>query len=126
MKNGYVALISVLIVGALAVAVTTGVLLLGLAWSQSSFTVEQSYQAMGLADACIEEALQQIADSTPFTGIGTLALGQGTCAYTVTNTGGQSRSVTSQGMVGGVVRKVGVTLNQIRPKIALTSWQEIP
>lgn len=124
--KGYVALVSVLIVGAIGVVVVTGVILLGLSAGRTSFTTQQSFQAKALADACIEEALQQIKDSIPFSGNGTLTLGQGSCAYTVTNNGAQNRSVVSVGTVGTVVRRVNVTLDKISPSINITSWQEIP
>lgn len=123
--RGYVALISVLIVGAIGVVVVTGVILSGLAWSRTSFTQGQSFQAKALADACLEEALQQIKDSIPFSGNGTLTLGQGGCAYTVTNNGAQNRSVVSVGTVGMVIRKVNVTLDKISPSINIVSWQEV-
>lgn len=124
-ERGYVALISVLIVGAIGVVVVTGVILSGLAWSRTSFVQEQSFQAKALADACVEEALQQIKDSIPFAGNGTITLGQGGCAYTVTSNGAQNRSVVSTGTVGTVVRRVGVTLDKIAPSINITSWQEV-
>lgn len=125
-EQGYVALISVLIVGVIAVMVVSGIILLGLSYSRTSFVQEQSFQAKTLADACIEEALQQIKDSIPFAGNGTLTLGQGSCAYTVTNNGAQNRSVVSTGTVETVVRKVNVALDKISPSINITSWQEVP
>ncbi|MFZ2201765.1 MAG: hypothetical protein WAV56_00010 [Microgenomates group bacterium] len=124
--RGYVALVSVLIVGAIGLTAVTGVILLGLSWSRTSLTLQQSFQAKTLADACIEEALQQIKDSIPFSGNGTLTLGQGSCAYTVTNNGAQNRSLVSVGMVGTVIRRVAVTLDKISPSINITSWQEVP
>lgn len=124
--RGYVALISVLIVGAIGVVVVTGVILLGLSWSRTSLTLQQAFQAKTLADACAEDALQQIKDSTPFSGNGTLTLGQGSCAYTVTNNGAQNRSIVSVGVVGAAVRRVAVTLDKISPSINVTSWQEVP
>ncbi len=124
--KGYVALVSVLIVGAMGVIVATGVILLGLSWSRTSFALTQSLQAKTSADACVEEALQRIKDSTPFSGSGTLTLGLGGCTYTVTNNGAQNRSVVSVGTVGTVVRKVSVTLDKISPSINITSWREVP
>lgn len=124
--RGYVALVSVLIVGAIGVAVVTGVILLGLSWSRTSLALEQAFQAKTLADACAEDALQQIKDSIPFSGNGTLTLGQGSCAYTVTNDGAQNRSLVSVGMVGTVIRRVAATLDKISPSINITSWQEVP
>lgn len=124
-QKGYIALITVLVVGAIGTAVAAAIILFGLATSRTSFARVQSNQAMALANACAEEALQQIRDSSPFTGSGNLTLGQGTCAYAVTNLGGQNRSITSSGAVGTVVRKVGILIDKVRPSISITSWQEV-
>ncbi len=116
---------SVLVVGAIGVAITVSLLLLGLGSSRTSFVITQSYQAKALANACVEEALQHIRDSTPFTGNGSLTLGQGTCSYAVTNQGGQNRTVTTSGTVGSVVRKVRIVVSGINPSIVIASWQEV-
>lgn len=124
-KGGFITLISVLVVSAVAVAVTLSLILLGIGSSRTSFAVQQSNQAKALANACAEEALQQIRDSTPFVGSGNLTLGQGTCSYTVTSQGGQNRTITASGTVGTVVRKTKVIINNISPTITVTSWQEV-
>ena len=123
--KGFITLISVLVVGAVGVAITTSLILLGLGSSRTSFAIEQSNQAKGIANACAEEALQQIRDSTPFTGSGNLTLGQGICAYTVTNQGGQNRTITSSGTVGAIIRKVKIIIDKINPTIQIISWQEV-
>ncbi len=124
-NNGYITLVSVLIIGAIGIAIATSMVLLGIGFSRTGFALEQSIQAKGLANACAEEALQQINDSTPFTGIGNLTFGQGTCDYTVTSQGGQNRTITSTGTVDDVVRKVEVVINQINPTINVVYWQEV-
>ncbi len=124
-NNGYVALIAVLTVGAVGTVLVTGVILLGLAWSRTSFTAQQSFQAKTLADACMEDALQNIKNSITFAGNGTLTFGQGSCNYTVTNNGAQNRSIVAKGFVGNLVRKVNVNLDKIAPAINITSWQEV-
>ncbi|MDQ3076038.1 MAG: hypothetical protein M3Q34_02830 [bacterium] len=124
-EKGFVTLISVLVVGAVGTAVTVSLILLGLASSRTSFAIEQSNQAKGLANACIEEALQRIRELTAFTGSGNLSFGQGTCSYTVVNTGGSTRLVTASGSVGTLIRKTSVSVNAINPLILLTSWQEV-
>lgn len=125
-SKGFITLISVLVVGAVGVAITLSVILLGLGSSRTSFALEQSNQAKVLANACAEEALQQIEDSTPFTSTGTsLTLGLGTCTYTVTNDGGQNRTITATGTVGTMIRKSTIIINQISPLITVTSWQEV-
>jgi hypothetical protein len=114
-----------LIVGVVGVAVAVSLLLLGTGASRTSFAQEQSYQAKALADACAEEALQQIRDSAPFTGSGTLTVGQGTCTYTVTSQGGPNRTIISTGTVSTMTRRERVIIDQINPTINVTSWQEL-
>lgn len=125
-SSGYITLLSILVVGAVGIAVTISLVLLGLGSSRTSFAVEQSNQAKGLANACAEEALQQIRDSTPFTGTGNLSFGQGTCTYTVTSQGGSNRTVDATGTAGSILRKVRVIVSTINPSIGISSWQEIP
>lgn len=124
-QRGYIALITVLVTGAIGAAIAVSLLLLGLGSSRTSFSLEQSNQAKALANACAEEALQQIRDSVPFEGTGSLTLGQGTCSYTVTKLTGQNRTIIATGTVGIVVRKVSIALDQITPSINITSWQEV-
>lgn len=124
-RAGFITLISVLVVSAVGVAITLSLILLGVGSSRTSFAGEQSYQAKALANACGEEALQQIKDSNPFTGTGSLTLGQGTCSYTVTSQGGQNRTIIATGTVGTILRKVKIIINNISPSITVTSWQEL-
>jgi hypothetical protein len=124
-RKGFVTLISVLVLGAVGVAISLSLLLLGVGSSRTGFSVEQSSQAKALANACAEEALQQIRDSTPFVGSGGLALGQGTCSYSVTSQGAQNRTVSASGTVGTIGRKVKVIINKINPSIIVVSWQEV-
>lgn len=124
-EKGYVTLLSVLILGAIGTAIAVSLLLLGVSSSRTSFALEQSNQAKALVNTCAEEALQQIRDSTPFTGTGNLTLGQGTCSYTVTSQGGHNRTITSSGTVGTILRKVKILIDTINPSINVTSWQEV-
>ena len=123
--KGFATLVSILLVGTIGLAIATSLLLLGLGASRTSFVQQQSYQAKALADACAEEALQQIRDSLPFTGSGSLTLGQGSCTYTVTSQGAQNRTITASGTVSTMTRRVRIILNQINPTINVTSWQEL-
>lgn len=124
-KRGYVSLLGVLIVGAVALSLTISLLLLGISFSRSSLAMEQSAQARAFAYACVEEALQRIHDSTPFTGSDTLSFTHGTCDYTVTSQGGQNRIITGTGFAGEAVRKIHITLDTINPSIGIVSWQEV-
>lgn len=124
--TGFVTLVAVLLVGVVGISIGLSILLLGLGSSRTSFAIEQSNQAKALANACAEEALEQMRDSTSFSGSGSFSLGQGICTYTVTNLGGQNRIVATFGIVGTMVRKVKVVIDKINPKIHVVSWLEAP
>ncbi|HUQ30264.1 MAG TPA: hypothetical protein VM103_01965 [Candidatus Paceibacterota bacterium] len=125
MNRGYITLMSVLVLGAIGVAIATSLLLMGIDSSRASFIEVQSGQAKGLADACAEEGLEQVRLASGYTGTGGLTLGQGTCVYTVTSQGGQNRIITASGTVGTIIRKVKIILTSITPLLTISSWQEV-
>ena len=124
-KGGYITLLLVIITGAIGLATSISLLLLGVGSSKTSLSLEESNQAKALANACAEAALGQVRSSPAFSGGASLTLGRGSCSYSVTNLGGQNRLINASGTVGQVVRKIKINLNQITPKINLTSWQEV-
>lgn len=123
--QGYIALMAILVVGSAATAIGLTLLLTGADSQRSTLVTQRAAQARSLATACAEEALQQIHDSSSFTGGTTLNLGQGSCTYTVTNTGGSDRSISATGTVGDVVRKLQVYATIGASSISITSWQEV-
>lgn len=123
--QGYIALISILIVGAVGVSIGFSVVLLGLGFSKSSFTLDQSGGAKALVNACAEDALQEIRDFTLYAGTDSLSLGEGSCSFTVIKTGGQNREIEVSGTVGAVTRRAKVVIDAINPQISITSWQEL-
>jgi Flp pilus assembly protein TadG len=124
-KKGYITLMSVLVVGAIGVAVATSLLLLGTSISRTSFAQEQSNNARFLANTCADEALGTIRRNTSFSGYGTITIGTDSCSYNVVNTGGNNRTVTASSTVSTNVRKVKVLVDSVSP-VLITSWQEVP
>lgn len=124
-NDGYIILISVLIVGAIGIAIAVSLLLLGVGSSRTSFVIEQSNQTKALTNACTEEALQQIRNQTSFEGSANLLIGQGNCSYTVTKQTGQNRIITSSSTVGMIIRKTKIIIDKITPTINIVSWQEV-
>ena len=124
-QGGYIALVTVLIVGAVGLSIGLALLLNGPDSQRSVLVFQQSVQARNLANACAEEALQQMHDNTSFTGTNSLSLGQGSCSYTITNTGGSARTIDASGTVGSVVRKSKVYATIGSSSISIASWQEV-
>jgi hypothetical protein len=125
-QSGYVALMAVLIVGAASLAIATALLLTAADSQRATIITQQSAQARNIAAACAEEALQQIHDNTSFTSAGTnMNVTPGSCTYTVTNTGGSNRTITSSATVSGVVRRLQITITIGVSNITINTWQEV-
>lgn len=124
-QSGYVALLSVLILGAVATSVGIALLVSGTDSQRASLVEQQSKQARAAAVACAEEALQTIHDTTTYTGSNNLTLSSSSCSYTVTNNGGASRTILATGTAGNVVKKVQVYVTIGASSISVTSWQEV-
>lgn len=124
-ESGYVALLTVLIVGAAATSIALVLLTSGTNSQRAMLIEKQSKQARALATACTQEALQQIHDNVAYSGTSTLTLGQGGCSYTVTITSGVVRGIVATGTVGGVIKKIQASVTIGASVISITAWQEI-
>jgi len=125
LKGGYSVLIVLVIVGLIAVAISSSLLLLGIDFSKSSLDSYRSYQARHLASACVETALQEIRSSISFSGYGSLNISGNSCGYLVINNGVQNRTVQASSTISNIVKKVRVDITRIRPRITISSWQEV-
>lgn len=124
-SSGFITLMSVIIVSTVGISIGVSILLIGLSSTKTSLVIQQSAQARNLTNACAEEALEKIRTLSSFSGTGSLTFGQGSCAYTVLNLGGQNRQVNASGTVASITRKAKVLIDQINPRIRLVSWQEV-
>jgi microcompartment protein CcmK/EutM len=124
-QEGYIAVLAVIIVGAATMAIALTLLTTGSDAQRSHLITQQSIQARQLAHGCAEEALQKIRESTSFTGTNTITMGAGNCSYTIVSTGASTRTITTTGTVGNVVRKVAVYATINSSSVSVTSWQEV-
>lgn len=124
-QQGYIALITILIISALVLLLGISANLLAISESDMGLGKNQASGAYYLANTCAEEALQQIRDSVPFEGSGNLSVGNGICSYTVTRLVAQERTIIASGTVGTITRRLSIALDKINPDINITSWQEV-
>jgi hypothetical protein len=124
-ESGYIALLAVLIVGAAALAIGIVLLTTSIDSQRNALVTQQSKQARSLAVACGQEALQAIHDNTAYTGTNNVSLGQGSCSYTVANTGGSNRTITVSAVVNSINRKILIYATIGSSNISVTSWQEV-
>ncbi|NTU69563.1 hypothetical protein HGB13_01880 [bacterium] len=124
-NRGYIALISVLSISAVGLAIASALLILGIDSTKTSINTYQGFEAKILAHTCSDLALDQIRANITYTGTSTQNLGNGSCTYIVTNTGGSNREVLSSGAVNNIIRREKVLINQVSPTIGISSWLEV-
>lgn len=125
LNKGYIALISVILIGALGTAIMISVIASGVSASKTDLSLQQSGVGRVLASSCAEEALQKILETGTTSSIGNLTIGSGTCSYIITSQNGQNITINSTGMLGTIVTKIKVILATTTPSIVLSSWKEV-
>ena len=106
----------------------------GVGGNKNALTLEQSKTAHAMADACAEEALEQIKTLATFIGTGNLTIAGNNCTYAVTAGGAGIDNIVNTGTVMNVVRKdnISVSITVTGKGAAQTvtlqtsSWQEVP
>lgn len=124
--NGYISLISVIIVGSVVLLISVSILILGINQSKGGLLAENSAEARALSNACAEKTLMHLKDNANYTGNETITLGNGQCTIeTIENLGGESRIIKTQGTTNNVVNKLQIEISAINPQIIYSSWQEV-
>lgn len=124
--DGFIALVSTLVIAGVVLSVGALVMVLGLSATRTTSTLNQSIQARALANACAERALNQLQQDLSYVGGETVTLGSGSCqVMTVLGSGNINRTIQVKGTVGTVVRKVKIEVMQVNPTVQFSSWREV-
>lgn len=131
-QPGYVALITVLVVGAVFLVVALSLLTTGIYSGKTSLTEGHSVQARSAANACSEIALgaiqANITLSTPYTFSIILDPALNIrCNYTISGTS-PNFTIVSEGRAGqngDIVKRNTIFLNRVGPTLNISSWEEV-
>jgi len=122
-QKGYIALITVLIISAVALAIAATVALLGIGAAQSAVAGSKGENALQLAEGCAEDALLKSQQSGAYNG-GNITRPEGTCVITVNKSGTNWTIIdTSTQIDFNRTVQVSFVRNTGSP-IDLSSWQE--
>lgn len=125
-RPGYVFLISVLIIGAIAVEMAVSLILLGLAAGQSGLALSQSAQAFEYAQTCAERALRELRSDLSFDGGMHVAFTDGSCSLRHTGgSGNGDRILCIEGRSGNAVRRMEIEIVRVYPRVTISSWKEV-
>lgn len=124
-NTGFSTLLIVIMLGGVALSLTL-MLSISSLWSiRGSIDSKKSNIAKSLVNTCAEIALEGIRESNSYAGMSTVLLDGNTCTYTVSNTGGSTRTITVSAAVNDIVRKLYITTDAFNP-LSISLWQEIP
>lgn len=137
-NKGFIGLVTVITVSAVAVLITSATLLRSITESTISLDEEQSARAWAAANGCVEFALTKYASTTgdgwgsytgDYTGEQGLSIGDDTCyilevedANSGTTT---ERTIRASSTVNNFVRKIVVTVSTNTPNLVVDSWSEV-
>lgn len=125
--QGYIALISIIIISALLLLVASFANLFSIGESQMGLEESQSWQAFYLAAACAEEALMSLKEDTNYQGSETLIFDNGTCdIMTIGGSGNEDRTIDVLGRSQNSIRKIKVEVEQVNPEMVIRLWKEVP
>lgn len=125
-QSGYILLITILVIGAIASAILSSLMILGISANQVSFAVLQANQSLANAQACAEYGLMKLRQSPSYAGNEFITIGDDQCEIlSVGGIGNNNRVVCAEGKVGDSVRRLEVVINQVLPQTKIYSWQEV-
>lgn len=125
-RPGYIALISVLILSAIALAVGIGLATHAVSQDQMDVSRDASIRAYAAATACAEHALIALKGSLLYTGNQTLVYSGDSCTIlTVGGAGNLARTVKATSTVSGATRKILIQVEQVNPRMIISSWTDV-
>lgn len=128
-KNGYLLLISILIIGAIASVITASLILLGNSSELTAYSVDESFRARNAAEACADYALLALHNDPTYTGNVTISAftTNVTCSiYPIGGSGNWNRTLCTEAQVGSTVSRLEILIDTLLPQIEVSSWQEVP
>lgn len=126
-RQGYVFLVTVLIIGIVAVLIVSSLLFIATNAARTGLTLETSGRALNFASTCMESALLSLHTDGAYAGNETQTFTYGSCrVLAVGGSGNGQRTICTEGLSGSTTRRLEVTISRIIPSIRVVSWQEVP
>ncbi|MBI1812968.1 hypothetical protein HYR82_04295 [Candidatus Peregrinibacteria bacterium] len=125
-RAGYMFLMSVLFIGAIALSSLLTLMILGWAAEQGGLTYSQSQQALNYARSCAEYALQSLRADSTYAGSGALSFTGGACKiFGIDGAGSENRTICTEGDVATLVKLMRISATKLFPSTYITSFTEL-
>ncbi len=120
--GGYIAIVTVLVIGAIMLSVGMTVILNSINTGQGTLSEIKKESSVGYVESCVEEALMNINRNNTLSG--TVVLPEGSCTVTINSQVGSAWDITVDGTLDGYNKSIRVTA--IRGStVTINSWLEI-
>jgi type II secretory pathway pseudopilin PulG len=117
---------SILIVSGTTLLIAISASLFGISESGMGLQKSQSSRAFYLASLCAEDALMKLKVDLKYLGNETLIVDNGSCTILPVKGGGNyNRVVRTTGTIYNQTRKIEINIEQVDPKMIISSWQEV-
>lgn len=124
-KNGYVALISLILIGAIILAAVLSLTFMSLSQRESMIKRNRSLRNFYLSDACAHEALVKLQKDLNYSGNETIAIDGESCQIqAISGSGNFSRTIIAASQIANQQKKIKVEISQLRPKTIINFWGE--
>lgn len=127
--NGYLLLISILIIGAITSVITASLILLGNSSELTAYSVDESIRARNAAEACAEYALLALHHDPAYTGnetVNDVAPSVSCSIHPIGGSGNWNRTLCTEAQVGSNISRMEIIIDTVLPQTYVSSWQEVP
>ena len=121
-QSGFIALITVLIIFAIALLIGLSVRLLSISEAQMGLKKSQSSQAYFLANLCAEQALMKLKENINYPGNETIEIGGGGCQILPIE---GNWTIKTTANFQNQIKKIKIVVSQVNPQMLISSWQEV-
>lgn len=124
-KNAYIALISVLIISAIALVVSLSASLTSTDQAKIGLKKSLSSESLYFASSCAEEALMRLRENTAYLGNETLTIIPGACQILPIELSGSLRLIKVISSYKNQFRKIKISVDVSTLPLKIDSWQEV-
>lgn len=124
LKEGFVTLMSVLVLSVIALTISVTLLSTGISSSQNLQTLKNNKQAQYLSNTCAQRALGNIRNDNFYTGTLSVSESFGECNATVENIGSSNKRIEIEANSNGAYWRVVIETDQVYPQLVINSWEE--
>jgi hypothetical protein len=124
-KNGYVALISLLIIGVIVLVATLSLTFISLGQRTGMISRNRTLSNYYLANACANQALVKLQKDPAYSGAETINLDGQTCQIlAISGSGNTNRTIIASAQTVNQQKKIKIIVAQLRPVTIINFWGE--